>query len=325
MNRIDIKNYFFAFVFISPFLLAYLIVFYLSMSVAPDRQDYLAIMKSPFEGREEPLIHFFSYFLGLLFSNTIIKLMVLQIFFFLILIYVFFEKIKPKNLSGLVYLFAILIIFFGVFSNMLSVQLRIGYATTIFLLIVSVIKIKPKIYNIPIFLIPCFMHSGLIFAVLLYLFFHYFKINNIKSYIVFLVTSILVSTVTIKYLPVAFDYFGVSQYYFAYLDGDIDFGRKLPFTVVFYTLFCFVLLFFYRAKSDIDYWFGFSGFLLIYIGFVLDFYISFKMLTPISAFFYLYNISRIEIKSSNSFLFLIFFLLLIPLSFLMLIKQVELF
>lgn len=326
LSTYNLKNYFFAAIFLLPFVFLYLIIFYMSMDVALDRDNYLHIMSFPFEGREEPLIHIYSYIIGFFISNPVYKLLFLQFISILTLFVVFFKKNHPVNLSGLVKVFLCLVIFFGIFSNMFGVQLRIGYATLIFLFIVFFLNIRPNVYSVPIFLLPCLMHSGLIFAILIYYIFEYFKIKSFKRFVIFLLVSIIASTLMIGFLPIIFEIIGVSYYYYGYLEGGGDFGRKYPFTVLIYMFFLVFILYLFRRKDikDIQFWYGMSGILLVYMGFVLKFYISFKMLVPISAFMYIYIISKLNFNSLNSYIFIIVSFLLVPFSFLILMLQVGL-
>lgn len=322
----NLKNYFFAAIFLLPFVFLYLIIFYMSMDVALDRDNYINIMSFPFKGREEPLIHIYSYIMGFFISNPVYKLLFLQFISTLVLIAIFFKKNNPINLNGLLKVFLCLVIFFGIFSNMLGIQLRIGYATLIFLFIVFFLNIRPNIYSVPLFLLPCLMHSGLISAILIYYFFEYFKINSFKRFVIFLLGSILTSTLIIGFLPTIFEMIGVNSYYNGYLEDGGDFGRKYPFTVLFYIFFVVFFLYFFKRKDikDIQFWYGMSGILFVYMGFVLKFYISFKMLVPISAFMYIYVISKLNFNSLNSYILLIVSFFLIPFSFLILIFQVGL-
>lgn len=321
-----VSNLFAGLVLISPIIILYFWIFISSMEVAPDRLDYLDIMAYPFEGRGEPLLHLISYILDPIFYNPIYKLVFIQFFFVILLFITLFRKLKAYNLENFLKLIIVAFLFLGVFSNILGVQLRIGYATIIFLFIYFFLERKPSFFNFPIYLVPCFMHSGLIFAVISLYSFQYLKIDNKKKFFIFLLLSITIMTFFIKFLPLIFDILSISNYYLFYLEEDSDFGRALPFSVIFYLIFSFFgIIFFSRKNSkDISFWYGNSGLILVYTGLVLDFYIAFKMLVPISAFLYIYIIDKITIESKSSKLLLITMLMLMPLTYLMLIKQVGL-
>lgn len=324
LSLLNLKNYFYFFVFSSPFLFLYFIIFILSMDVAADRQDYLNMMAFPFEGREEPLIHIYAYLSNILIADPFYQLLILQILFVFLILLLFFRRLDVKNLNGLAKAFICLLIFLSVFSNMLGVQLRIGYATTLFLFIIFFLNKKPSLYTIPLFILPCLMHSGLIVAVSLYYLFYFLKIDNLKRFSICFIFLIILFSIAIEALPVFFGFLGVNDYYLIYLQNDIDFGRKLPFSVLFYMLFSFFLFLNYSKSKDVDFWYGISGMILVYTGFFLDFYVSFKMLVPISAFLYIYIVSKWDFNAYSSYLILIIILSLMPFSFILFMKQVGL-
>lgn len=316
-------NYIIGFTLSLPIILIYLYIFITSMDIALDRINYIEIMANPFQGREEPLIHYYSYISGKIIESSIFKLVFLQFLAILLLLATLIKTFKVYNLGNFVKLLTSLLIFFSVFSNMLGVQLRIGYATILFLFIAFYLNKKPSIRNSAYFLVPCLMHMGVILPIILYYLFYYLKINNKERYIFFVLFFIISSTFLVKFLPYFLQIIGINAYYFVYLDNDQEFGRKYPFSVIFY-LFACLLTFLFSKNKDINYWYGLSGICLIYMGIFLDLYLSFKMLTAVTAFFYIHIISSIDSKFLNSYLFIVVLILIFPISFLMFMQQVGL-
>lgn len=324
ISQYQLRNYIVGIILLAPIIIIYYIVFYYSMPLAFDREIYLKIMSHPFQGREEPLIHIISYLLNFIFSDPVYKLFFVQIFFTNILILSLIKSSESYNLKGLARALILIFIFFSVFSNMLVIQLRIGYAVIIFIGLIYFLDKKPKLKNLPYFLIPCLMHTGVIPAILLYYTFHWFNINNFKRFSLVLFISILGSTFAIKYLPDILSLLNVNSYYFSYLDEDGDFGRALPLSVLLYLILSIPSIYIFRKRlyNDSDFWFGNFGLLLVYTGLVLKFYISFKMLVPFSAFLYIYIINKVlSISTYNAKLLLMAILIIMPLCFIMLTNQ----
>lgn len=324
-NRLRI-NYLVGFFLVLPVIFFYGFVFEYSMDVALDRDAYVSIMLHPFQGREEPLLHFISYILGFLFSNPFFKLFFIQLAFFVLFVMTIFKFNKSYQLSGFNKVLIVLLVFLSVFSNMMGVQLRIGYATIMFLFIVFYLNIKPSMKTLPIFILPCLMHFGIVFAVLSYYLFYVCKINSITRFVYIVAITIIVSTVSIKFLPFILESIGINAYYFMYLEDGIDLGRALPFSVIFFLLFSMLSIFFFSKdySENIEFWYGNFGIVLVYIGLFLELYLAFKMLVPISAFLYIYIINKIQLSDKSNWLLTSILLLLFPLSFYMLVNQVGL-
>lgn len=323
-NRLRI-NYLVGFFLVLPVIFFYGFVFEYSMDVALDREAYLSIMLHPFQGREEPLLHFISYILGFLFSNPFFKLFFIQLAFFVLFVMTIFKFNKSYQLSGFNKVLIVLLVFLSVFSNMMGVQLRIGYATIIFLFIVFYLNIKPSMKTLPIFILPCLMHFGIVFAILSYYLFYFLKINTRVRFIYILSISIVILTLAVGFFPYLLEMAGLSAYYFTYLEKDIDFGRALPFSVLLFLLTSILSMFVLNYnQKDIDFWYGNFGLVLVYLGLFLEFYVAFKMLVPISAFLYIYIINKIQLSDKSNWLLTSILLLLFPLSFYMLVNQVGL-
>ena len=324
-NRFKI-NYLVGFFLLLPIIILYGYIFEYSMDVALDRDAYIDIMLYPFQGRGEPLLHSISYVLNFLFANPSYKLFAIQLFFFISFIIAILKFNKSYNLNGFNKVLIVLLIFLGAFSNMLGVQLRIGYATIIFIFIVFFLEIKPSIKAIPIFVLPCLMHFGLVFAIISYYLFYAFKVNSRARFIYIVAITIIVSTLANKFLPFILGRVGINAYYSTYLEDDLDFGRALPFSAIFFLLFSMLSILFFTKKysKNIGFWYGNFGIVLVYIGLFLDFYLAFKMLVPLSAFLYIYIINKIQLSSKSNLLILSIVLLIMPFSFYMLVSQVGL-
>lgn len=326
-NKNMIRGYIFGFLFLFPIFCIYLYFFNQSMSVAFDRSEYLYIMYHPFNGREEPLLHFLSYFLSYFLENPSLKMLLIQSLFSLLFLATIIKKLKVYNVLGLVKALIFLLICFIVFSNMLGIQLRIGYSVIMFLFVVFFLNKKPNFRNIPYFLLPCLMHSGVVLAILFYYLFYFININTFKKFLCFSLFSIIFSTITIKFLPVFLSILGVSPYYNYYFEDGNDLGRAFPYSVVFYILSIFLYVYVYPKKNlkDFNYFYSLSGFVLIYMGFFLKFYISFKMLLPISAFMYLFILDKVQFNSNSLNIFLIGIITFFPVGFFMLSSQMGLY
>lgn len=319
-------NYLVGLLLLLPVIFFYGFLFAYSTDVALDRDAYVNIMLYPFQGREEPLLHFISYLLSFLFSNPFFKLFFVQLFFFILFIVIIMKFNKCYNLNGFNKVMIVLIIFLGVFSNMLGIQLRIGYATIIFLFIVFHLELKPNIKTLPLFFLPCLMHFALVFAVVSYYLFYIFKINTRSRFIYILTITIIVLTLFIGILPSMLEMVGVNVYYFTYLDNELDFGRALPFSVLFFLIVSVSSMYFFSNDDirNIDFWYGNFGLVLVYMGLFLDFYVAFKILVPISAFLYIFVVNKIQFSAKSNWLLLFIVLLLMPLSFYMLANQIGL-
>lgn len=324
-NRLRV-NYLIGLFLLLPIVVLYGFIFEYSMDVALDRDAYINIMLYPFQGREEPLLHFISYILGFLFVSASGKLFAIQLFFFVSFIIAIVRFNKSYNLNGFNKVLIVLFVFLGVFSNMLGVQLRIGYATIVFIFTVFFLNIKPSIKTLPIFILPCLMHFGLAFAILSYYVFYFFKINNKTRFIYIFAITIIILTLTVGLLPYLLEIIGINPYYFTYLESDMDFGRDLPFSVLLFLITSISSIAIFKdSQKDIDFWYGNFGLVLVYLGLFLHFYVAFKMLVPISAFFYIYVINKIQLSAkSNLILLSIVLLLFMPLSFYILVNQVGL-
>ena len=111
-----------------------------------------------------------------------------------------------------------------------------------------------------------------------------------------------------------FNLLGLSAYYLIYLSGELEFGRALPYSVIMYIGLCFYIFLYIKEKNNPLYWFSLSGLWLVYVGFVLDFYLAFKFLVPISIFALFYVVNNIP-KIKQPYAYTIAAYLLMPLAF----------
>ena len=108
-------NYIIGFTLSLPIILIYLYIFITSMDIALDRINYIEIMANPFQGREEPLIHYYSYISGKIIESSVVKLVFLQFLAILLLLATLIKTFKVYNLGNFVKLLTSLLIFFSVF------------------------------------------------------------------------------------------------------------------------------------------------------------------------------------------------------------------
>lgn len=301
---------------LSPFIIIYLWLFALSMDTALDRHNYLRIMNVNIPTRIEPMLTFISYLLEFFTDNGVIKLIIIQTFFISLLCTAIYKYIKPKDLNSfsqclIAFLFIIL-----VFSSALGVQLRIGYA--IVLLTYFIVTFK-KI-NL-IILLPILMHYGSLFGVLFYFYILIFKIDNNRKFIVHSVFILFALTILFTNIEYIFNLIGIRGYYYAYLNSEADFGRAIPYTSIFYLILSTYIVLFIKDNSSYRY-FCLSGLWLLYVGFVLDFYLAFKMMSPMSFFTIIYTMKHIP-KNRHALMRVLIVYMLMPIVFIYYAYQVK--
>ncbi|WP_180108596.1 hypothetical protein [Acinetobacter sp. YH12147] len=312
-----INQFFLFFAFMLPFLLVYFFIFILSMDTALDRLEYIKLMNVDLKTRVEPMLPLVSSIFDPLISEPFYKLITIQFVFFILFLVSLFNYFNPNDLNSLAKTFFALLLCLIVFSNPLGVQLRIGYATILFIFIIINFK-KPYFFLI----IPLFMHYGVVFAILFFIYFSIFNINNKWRFIYNSFFSLLSLTVFFIYIEDFFRMIGVSAYYYNYLNEENSFGRSFPYSVIFYLMICCLLLYFFKDKKDKYFWFSLSGLWLVYVGFVLDFYLAFKMLVPISLFALIYLLKFFP-NERNPYIYLIAAYIFSPLAFLYFAIQVD--
>lgn len=286
MIKFNTYKFIIASIFMLPVILSYNLVFYYGMDTAVDRDNYLYMMIEPsFNMRGEPLIILISKIFWWI-SDAKVKLILIQnIFIFLIIFTALSFNVNNKaNLAVVGFFCSLYILFFAVMTN---IQVRIGYAVSIFIFIYFYLKIKPNLNNLIIYLIPLSMHMGVFFIIFFIYIFNMLNVSNAKKSIVMIILSLLLTSgvfLTLKYtLPMI----GIDPYYLDYLDPDSGLGemhRILPNAVIIYILSLIYLYFNFLNKKSFEYWVCYSGLILLFVGYVLDLPIAFKFLIPISVF-----------------------------------------
>ena len=322
LSKNDVKQSIMLFFVLSPFLLIYNYIFYFSMDYAKDRINYLHIMSYPFQGREEPLLHLFSYLLSFFIQSSVVKLMIIQNFFIVLLLFSLMNFYHKFNKS-IVFIGCIFVLILLVFSNYYTTQLRLGYAISLILFIISIVDFNSKsLLKKCLIFLPVLMHFGTIFFSIFYLFFYYRKINSFLRFFYFLFFSILFITSLNIYLESIFVALGVDTYYLGYLDdtSDLNDGRAVPYTLIFYLL-STIFLIYHMLKNKIsepNYYFALSGYFLAYWGVGLGFYLAFKFLAPIGVYALILYAKELDLKNnilSFIFLFSLLFLFIIVFCF----------
>ena len=329
MNYFNLKAKVIIFSLLLIFLLPFYNYFFIgSMEVALDRHQYLYMMDYPFNGREEPLIHVLSWFLGFFINSSFIKLILIQNIFIIFLVLTFAFICNIVKYSGITKLLLLFSIFLVVYSNMLGVQLRIGYATILFLFLIFCVKIDFKInLKILYLLIPILMHFGTFFSCFFYFLYSFFKINNYKKNLVFIFILCICVLFLFKFVPLIINYMGLNAYYLDYLDVDssLNDGRKYPFTLIFYIFILFLIFFNKSIKKIESYYFCYSGLVLIFIANALDFYVAYKFLQPISAYSLIFYMKNFNIKYDNIFYYVVILIIIFIISYYSFSNQVGLF
>ena len=289
-------------------------IFVLSMDTALDRVDYLILMNVDIKTRIEPFLLIVSYFMSFFVSNPIIKLSLIQLTFFLLLLISVYNYFLPRSLESLSKCFLVVLLCLFLFSNPLGVQLRIGYATILFIYIIVSFKDMNYMKVTLLLFISFFTHYGVIFSILFFYYINFFKIDTSKKFIFHTIIILTILTLIFSNIDYMFNLLGLSAYYLIYLSGELEFGRALPYSVIMYIGLCLYIFLYIKEKNSPLYWFSLSGLWLVYVGFVLDFYLAFKFLVPISIFALFYVVNNIP-KIKQPYAYTIVAYLLMPLAF----------
>lgn len=300
-----------------PIVAIYIYIFIFSMDTALDRSGYLRLMNVDYESRVEPLLLLIAYLLDFIVSSEFLKLITIQIFFFLLLLKALYNYIKPTDIVTLSKCSLAILLCIIIYSNPLGVQLRMGYATIIFVyLIVTLRKLSILLF------IPFFMHFGTLLAILLLFYMSIFKVESKQKFILHTFFVLTIFTILFTNIESIFRVIGIPFYYFRYLESDREWGRLIPYSAVLYIILCLYILLNKKAKGK-ECWFALSGLWLVYVGFFLDFYLAFKMLYPISIYALFYSIKILpEIK--NNYFYMITSYILFPFAFYYFALQVDL-
>lgn len=300
-----------------PLILIYMGIFISSMGTAFDRQPYLRIVTAGNESRIEPLLPIISDVLGFLVSDPFVKLTLIQLFFFSLFLKALYDYLQPKQVEALSKCCLALLLCIIIYSNPFGVQLRMGYATILFVYLVVTFR-KLNI----LFFIPVFMHYGTSLAILLIFYVFLSNINTRRRFIIHSAFMLTIFTILFSNIDAFFRLIGVSAYYFMYLKEEAEFGRSVPYSAVFYIILCFYIIINPKKKGR-DCWFALSGLWLIYVGFFLDFYLAFKMLYPISMYALFYTV-KILPENQHPYVYTLIAFILAPLTFYYFALQVNL-
>lgn len=299
-----------------PTITVYIFIFFSSMDYAQDRPNYLSIIDANSTSRVEPLLTIIAKILNVIVEdNYVLKLAFIQLCFFALLLRTLYKYFVPKELVSLNKCFLALLLILLVASNYFGVQLRLGYASIIFLYLIVSIK-KLNIISCILLCLPVLMHYGTILSVLLYIYFNFFKIDSRYKFIKHSLILFIPITVTFLNIDQLFQLLGVANYYYIYLNEELSFGRLIPYTALFYILNASYLIVFHkRMEKNLYYWFSLSGLWLIYIGFFLNFYLAFKMLTPIIMVSIMYTTKNLSSSSRNNVVYLLIVHMIAPITF----------
>ncbi|WP_336169066.1 hypothetical protein [Acinetobacter sp. 161(2023)] len=330
MNNLTFKsNTIIFFILLLLLLPTYNYLFIGSMETALDRDQYLYMMEYPFGGREEPLIHVLSWSLGFIVDSPFVKLVLIQNFFIILLLLVFAFFCDIGKYTGVSKFLLFFLVFLVVYSNMLGVQLRVGYATIIYLFLVfSILGCSYLINKKTLYLfLPILMHFGTFFSCLFYLIYAFFKINNYRRNLIFILLMCFLVLILFKFIPVVLSSIGINAYYLDYLNRDsvLNDGRKYPFTLFFYIFILFLLFLNKKIYRTEAYYFCYSGLVLIFMAIFLDFYVAYKFLLPISAYSFIFYMKNFNIKYDNIIYYILITVVVFCIFYYTFSKQVGLF
>lgn len=307
INKNKAQSFLLYLVLMIPTIIAYLFIFIASMNYSKDRHNYLSMMDVNDVQRVEPLILFIARFLNFFIEgNYVCKLIITQLFFFLVFLTALYKYFNPDNLDRLTKCLLALMLLLLVNAVVFGVQLRMGYATFIFIyLIVSLKRFDIKYFIL--FILPVLMHFGTLLPILMYFYIYIFNVNNRKNFIKHTLILFIPFTMVILNIDQIFNLLGVSNYYYVYINGEALEQRALPYTVLFYILnACYLIAFHRSMPKDKYYWLSLSGLWLVYIGLALKFILAFKMLIPIMMISVMYTAKHLPSQKTNAIIYLIF-------------------
>lgn len=282
----------YTFLALMPFLTIYFILFHLSMKTAPDRGNYVWIVSNPFQGREEPGISVFAYFFGKFADDPEIILLLFQ-FFSLSFIVTTFSLYYSK--SYLIKLYISFFLLMTVMSNQYGIQIRIGFASSMFLFLSLGLRLKATLSNSVWYIIPILFHNAMIPITALYYLISYFKVKSDKRFI-FLFMGISVFGILIfSQMSKIIVFFGFNPYYLGYFgDSAIKNERLIPFSVIFYFICCvYLCLVGRKTKKDLYFYLNFMAIPLVLVAFLNQSVIFFKFATPFIHFTVVYIVAKL--------------------------------
>jgi hypothetical protein len=300
----------------TPHTIIYILLVYLSMNFAADRESYLNFFENPYSGeRFEYFYVLLGKFLNFLGFNNISSILFIQ-FFTILLYFKLFINLSKNN--KLILLSFMTVFLFTVFSNPLGVQIRYGFAIAVLLFFYSYLKGNRFVYQIA-YIVPALLHYGTIPFIL------FAVISNSKQFIgkgklipILILLIILLPIVTSNIVNII----NLDIYYITYFDGSFKNAPEISLTLL-YLLFASLINFkFERKKVD---WLPYAG-LMFAIGSIvtgvdllLKLMMPFIVLSTVDLFNNLYRVKFI-IKEYFPFLYLCSFI-----SFLYYYRMVSLF
>ncbi|WP_439258766.1 EpsG family protein [Lonepinella sp. BR2930] len=277
-----------------PFLIVYLYLFFLGMDITPDRNFYIQMFEFPFTGREEIGIHLFAYLSGLLISNPKITFGLFQISYISIYLFVFYKVANGKAYK----FYFLLCCLVTVFSNQTGIQVRIGAAMALFILI-AYYK-QPVLKNSLYYIVPVLFHYGTFPAIVLLYIANYLNINSYKKLLLCLVIGMIAITLIMNELPLLLDYLPVSDYYKGYfvVGSAVNQGRLIPFSFLFYCALLILLSCLNKKfNKDYNFFFIYLGLFFPFLAIFFNIYVSYKMLNVILLFAVVYLVKNISIEN----------------------------
>lgn len=264
-----VENSLYSIVFLLPFFVIYLLLFYMSMETARDRFEYLKMMQNPFVGREEIGISIYSYFTGFFLESPILKLILFQV---IAISLVFFTiALRSKTNTLLKFYFCVLASML-LFNNFFGTQIRVGFASVLLAFISLGLNKDAKLVNLFWYLVPCLFHLAVVPAVLFLYLLYYLKIKDLKFYLFIYLFMLLFIVLGSAFLEDIILFFGLNAYYLSYLSEDAHYQmRSLPFSFIFYLLVVF-FIFFNIRRFDLSYrfWMVPSGLLFSFAALIAD-------------------------------------------------------
>lgn len=263
-----------------PLVATYIILLYLSMDTAPDRDNYLFMMEHPFVGREEIGIHIYSYVTGFFGLGALSKLLILQIIAFSLWIYSFSISFQNQRFQKTLLCLAAII---ALRSNGLGVQLRIGFASVLFFLVVILIHRDEKSHGfsrkILLLFLPAIFHYGTIPPVLCFLLFYFARNKSRKLKAIITLMFFVVTQLAMNLLPMLLSYMKYGDYYMTYLGAEDETTRFIPYSFVFYVLLLLIYLIQVRETESLFPYFLIAGLALPLLRYTNDFVLGLKMLS----------------------------------------------
>lgn len=295
-------NRVFTILLIIPYISIYSILFYFSLDSSPDGAQYIHMVSHPFVGREELGIHIYAYILSFFIDDGMHRIIFIQISFFLLSIYTIIKVSKNVPYKIFFLLFAIITIF----SNQFGIQIRIGMAMIVFIYIYFGLKKEPSMKNILYYSLPILFHYGTLPAIGLLYLSRYMKIYSFRRlFLIFIIYSLIM--LLFRNSEGIMTTIGLDPYYDDYLNPNhtLNSGRLVPFSLIAYIL---IILFLCIKKKSYcngyEYFYCFTGIMLIFSVIILDLYVFYKMLNVILFFSIFYIIRDIHIKNKNNVIIL---------------------